>query len=195
MTGFDRRCVLKPEVSRDDVELAVWEMDLNLFEMGDEEADVYVDIWRSDDESTEVHYVEDRPIGLAYMTLRGAAAQAYEQRIRESLACWSFDEVVDALTGAVDRDARLVAVYATVLTAAENPEEQRQREEAVAEQLRHVAADPDPGIRQSVVIATGYWPRPALVEIVREIQRSDPEPRVRENARILLEGIRLHGTE
>jgi hypothetical protein len=50
----------------------------------------------------------------------------------------------------------------------------------------------DPGVRQAVVVATGYLPWPDLVELVRELAEQDPVDHVRHNAGILLEGLRLN---
>ncbi|MFI9309552.1 HEAT repeat domain-containing protein [Streptomyces triculaminicus] len=190
MAGFERRLVLKSEVGRDDVELAAWEFDWNLVEMGEEGAEVYIDIWQTDDEKTEIHYVEDRLIGLNYLTLRGGGVDMEVQRIETALQLWSLDDALESLRVVTGRDEWLVTIYAIALTAPEGEER-----DDVVDVFREFAADPDPGIRQAVVVATGYRTWPALVEIVEELHRNDPVDHVRKNAGILLEGIRLHGQE
>ncbi|MBB5122015.1 hypothetical protein AF335_08250 [Streptomyces eurocidicus] len=188
MVSFEKRLVLGPEVSRDDVEDLAWNLDWNIYEMGEEEAGACVDIWRTDDGGTEIHRVEDRPIGLTYLTLRGSAVAVVERRIRESLSVWSRSDALAALCDAVGRDERLRSLYGLALVVDE-------LDGAVLEEFRTAASDPDPGIRQAVVVAAGYRPDPALVELVTQLRDSDPVPHVRENADILLEGIRLHGGE
>ncbi|MEV0704650.1 hypothetical protein AB0I53_42960 [Saccharopolyspora sp. NPDC050389] len=59
----------------------------------------------------------------------------------------------------------------------------------MVERFRALAADTGPGVRQSVVVATGYRPWLELVEIVRRLSATDDVEHVRENARLLLEGL------
>ncbi|MEV6775291.1 HEAT repeat domain-containing protein [Streptomyces syringium] len=189
MVSFEKRLVLGPEVSRDDVEDLAWDLDWNIHELGEEEAGARIDIWRTDDGKTEIHRVEDRPIGLTYLTLRGAAVTMTEQQVRSVLRVWAQSDALVALHDADGRDERLRGLYALALTADDL------RDGAVVNEFRAAASDPDPGIRQAVVVAAGYRPDPALVELVAELRESDPVSFVRENADILLKGIRLHGGE
>jgi hypothetical protein len=78
-------------------------------------------------------------------------------------------------------------VYAMALTAPDEPDV-----EVIAE-LRRAAADPDPGIRQSVVLATAYLGWPDAVALVEDLRRTDPADDIRHNAGITLTGLRKHG--
>jgi hypothetical protein len=60
--------------------------------------------------------------------------------------------------------------------------------EQVAEAFQKVARDTDAGVRQSVIIATGYFPHRGLIDFVRQLRDSDPVGHVRKNAEILLSG-------
>jgi hypothetical protein len=189
MTNFARRYVLKPHVGRSDVELLAWDRDWNLAAMGNEEADVYVDVWSTDDGKNEIHYVEDRPIGLNYLTLRGENLEEVDEGIRGDFEILDFSEALQTLRGAVDRDSELRAFYAVALNATED------QRELVLQQFRAAARHSDVGMRQAAVMATGYLPWPDLVALVETMRRDDPDPLVRQNAEILLEGIRRYGQE
>lgn len=47
----------------------------------------------------------------------------------------------------------------------------------------------DPGIRQSLVIAAGYFPAPGLVRLVQVLGDTDPIDHVRTNAALLVAGL------
>jgi HEAT repeat protein len=94
------------------------------------------------------------------------------------------DEALNALRTADTRDEKLRLVHAAALSASE-----QDTEEGVVQEFRNVMRDPDAGVRQSVVIAMGYFPHPGLVELVRELRDRDPVEHVRRNAAILLDGL------
>ena len=86
-----------------------------------------------------------------------------------------------------DRDATLKAVYATAYTAPPAPVD------SAVQAFESLSRSSDTGLRQAVVVATGYLPWPPLVEIVRRLAKTDPVDHVRHNARVLLDGIDIHG--
>ena len=187
MTDFSARLVLRPGVGREAISRVAWERDWDIHDIGDANSDVYIDVWFTQDERAEIHYVEDSLVGLSYVTLRGEDADIVEQQIRRDCELWELPQALSDLRQAVDRNDRLRSVYAVALTA---PAEQ---DEQIVDLYREVASDSDSGIRQSVIVATGYLPWPALQELVRELQSHDPADHVRKNAEIMLEGIRLYG--
>lgn len=189
VTGFVKRLVLKPHVTESDFELAAWGRNWLIREMDEEDAGALVDTWVSSDGTTEIHYVEDRSIGLNYLTLHGEATTLIEQQIREDLDLWSLPEALDALRAAEMSDDKRPALYAVALTAPPAPHDE------VIDEFRDVAIDADPVVRRSFVEAVGYLPWPQLVELVEALRRDDPDPLVRDDARLLLEGMRLHGKE
>ncbi|MFE2107271.1 hypothetical protein ACFXAF_15550 [Kitasatospora sp. NPDC059463] len=204
MTRSFTRLVLRPEFGEHDFKLVVWDLFWNLLDLGREEDGAVVDSWLTPDGRAEVHYVDDRTTGLRYVTIRGEGAAETEAELRPRCRVWTLDEALTALRrsagrgerpgvddrpeaddrpGSDDRNDRLVALYAAALTA-EGPEDR-----AVVEAFAAAARDDDPGIRQAVVVATGYLPWPGLVALVEELGRTDPVDHVRHNARVLLEGL------
>ena len=187
MTDFDVRLTLKqPKAEPSVIRIATlnkWDLRV----MGNRKAQVYVDKWVAPDNRTEIHYVEDPLTGLPFVTFRGDGSEEAARLVQEGCQVWEFSEALAAIEAADSRDDRLTAVYATAFTA---PGRQI---DAVIEVFRAIAQDPDPGIRQSVIVATGYLPWPGLVELVRGLSGSDPVDHVRHNARVLLDGLELHG--
>jgi len=188
-TESAQRLVLKPHVTDSDFELAAWDCNWLIREMGEEEAGALVDTWATADGATIIRFVNDSPIGLNYVRVQGDAVDLVERQIQENLEIWSISEAIDALRDADGPAAKRLALYVVALTAPSTPDDE------VVGRLREAAADPDVSVRRSFVEAVGYLPWPALVEHVDELRRNDSDPVVRDDARLLLEGIRLHGTE
>ena len=147
------------------------------------EAGAYVDVWLTLDRKTEIHQVDDQPIGTRYFRLRGPGSEEVALHIQDDCELWSTPEALSKLRGASIRNEKLICIYAAALAANEEDGEQ------VTQEFRNVARDPDAGVRQSLIIATGYFPYSGLVELVRDLCDSDPADHVRKNARLLLDGL------
>ncbi|WP_255954120.1 HEAT repeat domain-containing protein [Streptomyces odontomachi] len=186
MTDFKERLVLKGPVNRTQVSDIAWDLDWDLHDIGDTRKEIYVDIWFDRTKSVEIHYVEDSYVALTYLTLRGEDVTQVSRDIRARLALWNPRQALVEVEQSTDRDARLRAVYAAALSSpSEDP--------AVIEAFRTIArTDEDPGVRQAVVLATGYTPWPDLVHLVAELRDSDPVDHVRHNAQVLLDGLSIH---
>ncbi|MFJ8635791.1 HEAT repeat domain-containing protein [Streptomyces sp. NPDC093568] len=183
MTDFIERLVIKPGFSSDDVDFVSMQRGWILQRSRIPEGGAYVDTWVTLDRKTEIHQVDDQPIGTRYFTLRGPSSAEVARHIRQDCDIWSTDEALEALRRADARDEKLRLVYAAALSAGE------QEAEHVVEAFRNLVGDPDAGVRQAVVIATGYFPQPGLVELVGELRDSDPVDHVRRNAALLLDGL------
>jgi hypothetical protein len=189
VTESPRRLVLKPGMTESNFELAAWERNWLIREIDDEDGGALFDTWATADGKTVIHFVKDRPIGLEYVRVYSESADLIEQQIREDLDIWSAAEALDALRDADSPDGKRLAVYVVALTWSSTPDDQ------VIARLREAAADPDVNVRRSFVEAVGYLLWPALIEQVDELRRDDSDPVVRDDAGLLLEGIRRHGTQ
>jgi hypothetical protein len=188
MTAFKERLVLTQQsVTEDVLSDVAWDLDWTLEGAGRVGDDPYVDVWRTDDGSVEIHYVEDGMVGLSYLTLYGDDVTAVSEQLRARCGLWTPDAALAALRSATDRSDRLRALYAAALAATGEPDR------SLVEAFLGVARrDEDPGLRQAVVVATGYLPWPELVDLVRELSQNDPVDHVRHNAAVMLEGLSLH---
>jgi hypothetical protein len=187
MTDFDVRLTLKqPKAESSVIRIATlnrWDLRV----MGNRKAELYVDTWVTPDDRTEIHYVEDPLTGLPFVTFQGDGSEEAARLVRQGCSLWEFSDALATVGTADSRDGKLTAVYAVAFTAP------RRQVDSVVDVFRVIAQDADPGIRQSVVVAAGYLPWPGLVELVRGLAGSDLEDHVRHNARVLLEGLELHG--
>lgn len=181
MAVFEGRLVLKPDYTLSALRRVAWDLDWDIVDFRREEAGAFVDIWVTYDRQTEVHYVDDQPIGMRYVTVHGEDGEAVANQIRQSCDLWAWQEAQAALRVATGSNDRLVALYAAALAA---PETQNG---SLVEDFRAITGDPDAGVRQAVIIAAGYLPWPGLVELVEEMRDNDPDQQVRGNAQILLD--------
>jgi hypothetical protein len=181
------RFVLKQDYSVRTLKRLAWDLDWDVVDLRREEAGAFVDIWITYDKRAEIHHVDDEPIGMRYLTVRGDGRDEVVRQIRENCDLWSHEEAREALRDATDRNQKLVALYAAALTA---PAEQ---EDDFVDEVLVMARDEDPGVRQAVIIATGYLPWPGMVHIIEEVLINDPVEHIRQNAAILIEGIRGGG--
>lgn len=179
------RFVLKDSCTSGAFKRLTWGFDWDLVDLGRVDAGARIDVWETEDEKTEIHLVTDEPIGLRYIVLHGQRQERVIHQITENCALWSYEEAVAALRGAASRNETLTGVYTVALTAPEDEDEN------VLDDFRKVGQDPDPGVRQSLVTAAGYLPWRGLVELVADLHAHDPVGFVRDNAGILLEGMRL----
>ncbi|MFD7285536.1 HEAT repeat domain-containing protein [Streptomyces sp. NPDC059863] len=188
MLHESQRVVLRPQVTREDVQDIAWEFNWNAIEAGDRSSDTPVDVWQTLNGGTEIRFVQDRPIGMRYFLIHGTDCESVVRDLRNAVPTWTFPDALSFVRHADDRDDTLIGLYAVALSAASTDRG------AAVEQLRAMAGSPDAGIRQAVVIATGYLGWPELIALVEEIHRTDPVDHVRTNAGVLLDGLRRHGT-
>lgn len=186
---FEERLVLKPDYTLSALRSVAWDLDWDIVDFRREEAGAFVDVWITYDKRTEIHYVDDQPIGMRYVIARGDGSAEVVEQLRRKCDLWSLPEAVAALRAASERREKLIALYAAALVA---PPAQ---DDSLVGDFREAMRDPDLGVRQAVIIATGYVSWSGLVVLVEELRDSDPEQQVRENAQILLAGLGQQDSE
>jgi hypothetical protein len=183
---FTGRLVLRPSFTEEDVDEMAWDLNWDLVHHKKPEGDSEVDIWLTKNKEVEIHLIDDRLVGLRYFTLRGDKGEEVASQIAEEGELWAKADALAEIRAASGKRDKLMATYAAVLAAGGQDED-------VVDALRSVMRDSDPGIRQSVIVAAAYVQWPGLLELVQEMSQHEAVDTVRENARILLEGIRGGG--
>ncbi|MGI5526057.1 hypothetical protein ACQEVX_01110 [Streptomyces syringium] len=176
--------MLKPEVTRDDTATLGWNLGWKLDAVGREGDTPLRDLWSKG--ATSITYLEDPVVQLGYFVVRGPDAAVVAQDVRSALAVCSGEEALELLKRADSRDAKVRAIYLVALTA---PFEQN---DLVVDAFRRIARDAEVDARHALLVGIGYngsWP--ALRELAEAVQREDPEPVVRRDAGLLLEGLNL----
>lgn len=180
-----KRVVLTPQVTRDDVETAAWDLDFLLNDRIERrDPQPREDIWGSQDASTWLHEIEDYVSGLRYLVVRGEDVDETVRRLRELVSTVTHTDALRALEQARTRDEKLVATYQLGAAA---PEEADSRVVAAFERALH---DEDPDLRHAALVAIAYTGWPEMKEAVRRVSEEDSSETVRDAASRLLSDLR-----
>ncbi len=171
---FIRLC-LKDSVMADEISVLAWELDWDIFDIikaGDQTN--FEKIWHSQDESTAIHYVEDRMIGVRYLLIRGARHQEIARQVRQSCAIYDREELTGLYDAAGDEKTlakvlRLMAVTAAPQTP--DPDWLARFEQA--------GAHAQPVVRQAAVLAAVYTGWQGLAPMLTRLSRNEPDPATR----------------
>jgi hypothetical protein len=177
-----QRVVLTPEVTRDDVETAAWDLDFFTHHRTERQGDQpREDVWNTADEKSWLHEIEDHVTGLRYLVVRGEHVDATVKKLRKQLDTVTHTDALNALKDATGED-KLMALYQLGVAA---PPDGNQR---VAAALRKALLDDDDkDIRHAAVIAIAYTGYPELKDAVKEASENDPSEAVRSSAKGLLD--------
>jgi hypothetical protein len=179
------RVVLRPEVTREQVEDAALDLEWLLLKSWPRGQDrPYEDVWVDRDEQTWIHYIEDHLVDLRYLVVKGTDVSAVESEARQLLPAYQAEDARRAWDTATTADERVEAVYLLALTA--GPED---RSRAVAA-LQAASSDGDPAVRHALVLATTYVGWPELRRLLELLAKNDSVDAVRQEARLALDGLR-----
>ncbi|MGW7681361.1 hypothetical protein ACWGID_11505 [Kribbella sp. NPDC054772] len=183
MTDFDERLVLRESFTSDDMDFVSMQRGWVLRQARMPEAGAFVDVWVTLDGRAEIHLVDDEPIGVRYVTVRGPGSSEVSDQVRSDCALWTTTEALQALTAASDSPGTITAGYVAALSA--TPDEA----DAVAQALLPLAEHPDPAVRRAFVVAAAYFSHPTLVERISRLASSESADQVRTDAQLVLEGL------
>ncbi|MDA0182772.1 hypothetical protein OJ997_20840 [Solirubrobacter phytolaccae] len=186
MSADQTRVALSPDVTRDDVETAAWVMDFFIDHRTDGDKDTpREDVWRTIDEKTWLHEVEDPVTGLRFLVVRGEDRDKHVRRIRKELDTVTHTEALKALKAASSRDDKLEALYQTGIAA---PEEPNQR--VVSALTKALEGEDDYHLRQAALIAIAYTSWPDFKAAVKTAAEDDESEAVRSTAHGMLKAFK-----
>jgi hypothetical protein len=146
----------------------------------------FEEIWLLPGDRGAVHYIEDHLLGVPYAVVTGGDEEAVAADITSGVATISLEQALEMVRWAKTSDERIDAV--SFLAAAAPVEADPDAVEAFAALFR----DPEPDVRQAAVFASSYPSWRELDEALEQMQRVDPEARLREAAAQALQAIRRH---
>jgi hypothetical protein len=177
------RVLLQPEVAEEDVD--DYATDAGWIPLGarpSTAATPYAYVWEVEDAGVQAEYVFDDLVGVAYLYFHGDDTVAVADQARGAIPTWSVDDVVTRLRSASDLETRVDSVLRIGVARVAQTE-------PVCAVLLSSADDPDAWMRRAFVTAAGYLEWPVLVERARKMRLDDPDPEVREEARIVVEAV------
>ncbi len=187
MSDLRTRVALQPGVEQDALDALAWDNDWiwqQEVERGDQNP--YELIWTTEDEQTQIHYIDDFLLNVPYVLALGPAAEDIAAQVRTALPTYRWDAVQTLFTAAQTPAQQVQALHYAAIVAA--PPDGA----AVVALFDQAASSPVDEVREAVILAIGYLGWPDLLPILERVQQSDPLPRVRQSAARMLEGLRLH---
>ncbi len=180
------RLCLQDAVSVGDLSSLAWKLDWDIYEIyrGDGVLTPFEKVWRSRDEASAIHYVEDPLIGLRYLLLRGANQDAIAEQIREAIGILGREALSNEYQqatgpGELERSLRQMAV-----TAAPH----RPDPDWLA-RFQQAGIHDSPRVRRAVVLAAVYTGWRGLAPLLTDLAAADPDQAVRSLARQALESL------
>jgi hypothetical protein len=181
------RVVLQESVSEADIDSAAWDNEWSLVKTikGDENTPHEV-IYRTEDEQAFIHYIEDLYIDMAYLVVRSEEPEAAIEEIRASLQTHDEEEIHQMVKDAANIEELVRAVYYAGLAAPQ------QYDPTSFKLFKDILSSSNPKARRAGITAIGYVGWSEFKEILEKIKEADPEPDVRKDAEIMLEGFEPH---
>ena len=178
------RIVLRPGVTEDDLEDVALDVGWILIgSMAANDLTPYRTVWDDENDGTEVTYIWDDLVSMAYVYLRDGDVAAAEAVVRSRVGTFGLDDLLHDLAAAATGPS---AVEAVCRIAVARPEP----DAWILGHLRRLAHSPDGMVRIAVVTAIGYLEWGPLLELLREMRSADSDPAVRREAGIVLSGSR-----
>jgi hypothetical protein len=179
------RLCLQDAVSVGDLSSLAWELDWDIYEIyrGGGRTP-FEKVWRSRDEASAIHYVEDPLIGLRYLLLRGANQDGIAEQIRESIGILGREALSNEhqqATGSreLERTLRQMAVAAVP---------HRPDPDWLA-RFRQAGIHDSSRVRRAVVLAAVYTGWRGLAPLLADLAAADPDQAIRSLARQALESL------
>jgi hypothetical protein len=177
------RLALRDHVTADDVDRLAWREDWEIHGIIPRTGETPHEVVFAVDEGTTVHYVEDFVLGRNYLVVRGDRARVVVDRIQTKLATYSRAELIEAARGAKTANECIRAITLLAITSADDLDEE------VLHHFAEAAACNDPRVRRRAILGMGYVEWSEFAPILERLERGDPEPEVREDARLMREGL------
>jgi hypothetical protein len=177
------RIALKEQVSRGQVEDFAWNDGWSMWDMMEGVGlEPYVKIYRTQDDLTAAHYIEDPTVDIHYFALEGADVDGTARQIRAGLPTYSRAEVLQTAKTASEP----LELARTVRVAGVTASEPFDRE--IFEIITNAMSNPDPRVRISGVAATAFAAWKEFREPLERL-RADAEPQVADFAQVVLRGL------
>ncbi|MEE1740167.1 HEAT repeat domain-containing protein [Streptomyces sp. BE147] len=181
--SISTRIVLKSNVKRGNLSKEAARRGWVIARVGTTGEDHIEDIWKVDGSDTYLHYIEDPVAQCSYLISQGSDKESLDAQARQIFPHHTLDSALALFHRAPERDSKISTIYLVALCSPPDPED------PVIEAFRIATRDPDPDVRSSAAIATGYLGWSELRQILSMMRESDASPDVRMNARLIMEGM------
>ena len=183
MEGAPIYLIPKGEDPHDEINDLTWEKPWFLVKRVDRDPDnriPYELVWKTPDEETSIHYIEDELVQFSYIVVKGSDSQEVADEIRSGMAMYSVDDIFRWLDEARPGGDMMQAVAHLGVAAP------RRFDSAFFGRFEQAFASSDPEVRRTAIWSCGYPAWPEFLSILERLSTEDSHPEVREDAGILL---------
>jgi len=140
-------------------------------------------IWITEDQSTLLSYLEDRAIGLRYLSLQGKDAAELAEQIKQMIPVVPVEAVYQMLDAATSRDEWIAAIYHAAAVSSEDLDPQ------LLSYFEKAMTHPEPDVRKAALFAASYPGWRELRGPLERLRDHDPDPAVRTMAEMTLNSL------
>jgi hypothetical protein len=178
------KLIVDPTISQEQAGTAFYELEWEMVDIfPPSPTSPYRVVYRPWGSPHVVSYVRDAQLAVSYLVIEAAATSALTA-LRAKLPTLDANAVLGSLRSATSvDDARLALRYAAIVAPPTFDEEWFAA-------IRPWFADPHRGVRLTAVFVTAYLGWPEFEPILAEIIRDDTDEDVREDARVILDGMK-----
>ena len=191
----DRRIVLKDYVTEKMVKAEAFENEWLWWDKTsrDEETiqrdGIYEIILVKPGKKTSIHYVADYMIKINYIVARGEEADKVIEEAKNSLDCYSWQEILDDYANAADNHYHRISIVYIAGAAAPYLEFSPEHKKFFDKSLK----DEHPDVRIATIIAMGYMSWSEWIPVLEDLKNNDPDETVRDSAAGMLESFAANG--
>ncbi|MDQ2809091.1 MAG: hypothetical protein M3Z04_19630 [Chloroflexota bacterium] len=188
-TAQSQRLLLKDKKGENDVhrlaEVQNWLMEAWIHAEPEKQIPDEV-IWETDDQATTIHYIDDLLVQFPYLVVKGRDKEAMVKILRENLALYSADELLQEARTAQTRAEKkeTVARLGVGAPLAYN--------EDFFQLLHDAMNDPEPEVRRVAVWVATYPAWAQLRKPLEQVRDEDSDEEVRDDARVVLASFDHH---
>lgn len=178
------RVPLRESVNRATLEDAAWSNGWLLWnEIERSDSTPHEVVWVLKDQKTSIHFVEDFVIDVDYLVIKGPDADKVLKEAVSSLDSYDKNDILELAKKAAKPEERIRAVYYAGAAGA-GPFDRD-----LFGVIERAAEDEDAKVRRAAIVATGYLEWAQARKLLERLARDDPDDRVREDAKLMLEGL------
>lgn len=171
------------DVTIDDVDTLAWREDWSFQASIPRTQDNPYEVIFTAEDGTSIHYIEDFLLGVNYLLLEGEEPGPLAEDIRKKLPTYSVDETKRLVAQGKTRDELIGAIY--LAAAATSP----RFDESLFKLFEIALESDDPDVRSAAILGMGYAAWPEFKALLRRIEATDPDSRVRGDARAMLDSL------
>ena len=186
MPTHGRRLVLRPPIAVERFTAVAYVLGWMWWDTIEESDDGPCEtIFLTRDNKTSIHFVDDSFTATCFLVFKGEEPEKAFETAEQRFPSHSEDDIVTAAREAEETETRIRGILALAVIASQADRS------AVVDIVRAASVDSEPMVRRASIVAMSYVGWPEFRAVAADMQRSDADPEIREDAAALVEGYAL----